>query len=113
MDFETLLRKHQALLSENQALKEENLSLKAWLGLAAPLGSESSPEVAQQDGSEPEPSFHLNAEAGPSEKIRLFMSLFKGRDDLYAKRWESRNDASGYATVAGSNPAPATKEING
>ncbi len=27
------------------------------------------------------------------------MSLFKGRDDLYAKRWESRNGRSGYAPV--------------
>jgi hypothetical protein len=99
MDFETLFRKHQALLAENQALKEGNFSLKARLGLVEPLGSRSSPEGVQQGGSEPEPSFHLNAEAGPSEKIRLFMSLFKGRDDLYAKRWESREGRSGYAPV--------------
>jgi hypothetical protein len=32
MDFETLLRSHQALLAENKALKEENLSLKLRLG---------------------------------------------------------------------------------
>jgi hypothetical protein len=99
MDFETLLRKHQALLAEHQALKEENLSLKARLGLVEPLESRSSPEGVQQGGSEPEPSFHHKAEAGPAEKIRLFMSLFKGRDDLYAKRWESREGKSGYAPV--------------
>jgi hypothetical protein len=28
MDFDTLLRSHQALLAENKALKEENQSLK-------------------------------------------------------------------------------------
>ena len=86
MDFKTLLRKHQALLAENKALKEENLSLKARLGLAEPLESRSSPEGVQRDASQAERSFHLNAEADPTEKIRLFMSLFKGRDDLYAKR---------------------------
>jgi hypothetical protein len=37
MDFETLLRKHEALLAENRALKEENLSLKIRLGLAEPV----------------------------------------------------------------------------
>ena len=33
-------------------------------------------------------------------KIRLFMSLFKGRDDVYAKRWENKNKGtSGYSPV--------------
>ena len=26
-----------------------------------------------------------------SAKIHLFMSLFKGRSDVYAKRWENKN----------------------
>ncbi|MBI4795879.1 MAG: DEAD/DEAH box helicase family protein [Deltaproteobacteria bacterium] len=99
MDFKTLLRKHQALLAENQALKEENLSLKARLDLADPPESRSSQERVQQDASRVEPSFHLKDRANPAEKIRLFMSLFKGRVDLYAKRWESREDRSGYAPV--------------
>ncbi len=97
MDFKTLLRKHQALLDENKALKEENLSLKARLGLAEPPESRSSEERVQQDASPSEPSFHLEAGANPTAKIRLFMSLFKGRDDLYAKRWENKEGRSGYA----------------
>jgi len=32
-------------------------------------------------------------------KIILFMSLFKGREDVYAKRWENRKGASGYSPV--------------
>ena len=100
MDFKTLLRKHQALLDENKALKEENLSLKARLGLAEPTESQSSDEErVQQDASPSEPSFHLEAGANPTAKIRLFMSLFKGRDDLYAKRWESKEGRAGYAPV--------------
>jgi hypothetical protein len=99
MDFKTLLLKHQALLAENQALKEENLSLKARLGLAEPPESQSSQEDIQQNASRSEPLFHLKDRANPTEKIRLFMSLFKGRDDLYAKRWESKEGKAGYAPV--------------
>jgi superfamily II DNA or RNA helicase len=33
------------------------------------------------------------------EKIRLFRSLFKGREDVYPRRWESRNGKSGYSPV--------------
>jgi superfamily II DNA or RNA helicase len=99
IDFKTLLLKHQALLAENKALKEENLSLKVRLGLAAPPESRSSQEGDHQNASSSEPSFHLKDKANPTEKIRLFMSLFKGRDDLYAKRWENREGRSGYAPV--------------
>ena len=56
-------------------------------------------EEVQQDVSSSEPSFHLKDSANPTEKIRLFMSLFKGRDDLYAKRWESKEGRAGYAPV--------------
>jgi superfamily II DNA or RNA helicase len=35
----------------------------------------------------------------PTEKIRLFMSLFKGREDVYAKRWQNRKGILGYAPV--------------
>jgi hypothetical protein len=99
MDFKTLLLKHQALLAENKALKEEILSLKALLGLAEPPESRSPQEGLQHDASPSTPSFCLEATANPAEKIRLFMSLFKGRDDLYAKRWENKEGRSGYAPV--------------
>jgi superfamily II DNA or RNA helicase len=99
MDFKTLLQKYQALLAENQALKEENLSLKAQLGPAEILERRSSPEEVQQDASRSEPSFHLKDGANPTEKIRLFRSLFKGREEVYAKRWEGREGRAGYAPV--------------
>jgi superfamily II DNA or RNA helicase len=99
MNFKTLLRKYQALLAENQALKEENLSLKARLGLAEPSESRSPEERVQQDASSAAPSCFFKDRADPAEKIRLFMSLFKGRDDVYAKRWEGKEGRSGYAPV--------------
>ena len=46
------------------------------------------------------PALEEIAKADPAEKIRLFMSLFRGRDDLYAKRWENKDGAkSGYTPV--------------
>ncbi|MBI2415515.1 MAG: DEAD/DEAH box helicase family protein [Candidatus Kerfeldbacteria bacterium] len=36
----------------------------------------------------------------PDEKIKLFLSLFKGRPEIFAKRWESRDGLkSGYSPV--------------
>ena len=111
MDFKTLLLKYKALLAENKALKEENLFLKDRLGLAETVEGRFYPEGVQQDASRAETSFHLHAKSDPAEKIRLFMSLFKGRDDLYAKRWESRDGGSGYAPVCLNewNPVICTK----
>ena len=99
MDFKTLLLKYQALLAENKALKEENEALEAKLALGEPLDSRSSREGVPQNAAEAKPSSHIDAIADPAEKIRLFMSLFKGRDDLYAKKWESREGRFGYAPV--------------
>jgi hypothetical protein len=33
------------------------------------------------------------------EKIALFMSLFKGRSDVYAKKWQNQKGISGYSPV--------------
>jgi hypothetical protein len=79
------------LLAENKALKEENQALKIRLGLAEHPESRPSPEGTRRDASLEYPFFHLDNKADPTEKIRLFMSLFRGRDDLYAKRWESKD----------------------
>ncbi|WP_297423816.1 hypothetical protein [Clostridium sp.] len=35
----------------------------------------------------------------PKEKIHLFMSLFKGREDVYAKRFEKKDRKGGYSPV--------------
>jgi len=37
----------------------------------------------------------------PEEKINLFKSLFKGRTDAYAVRWESKDGKSGYTPACG------------
>lgn len=39
----------------------------------------------------------IGRDSSEAEKITLFRSLFSGRDDVYAYRWESRDGRSGYA----------------
>lgn len=43
------------------------------------------------------PAGTLTAASSPDEKIALYLSLFRGREDVYAMRWEGRNGRSGYS----------------
>ncbi len=101
MDFKALKEKYQQLLLENNRLREEIKRLKTQLGGDArhkePQGSDSKvseylaatePELfeRQTETKPPTPSEVLNKQSDASEKIRLFRSLFRGRDDVYAKR---------------------------
>ncbi|MDR1204905.1 MAG: DUF1653 domain-containing protein, partial [Peptococcaceae bacterium] len=46
---------------------------------------------------EPIPPAGIHNNSAPAEKIELFMSLFTGREDVFARRWENaKKDASGY-----------------
>ena len=51
---------------------------------------------------------HVDLHSAPEEKITLFRSLFRGRDDVYPRRFESRRTGkSGYA------PACANEWVRG
>ncbi len=103
MNVSELLEKYRVLVFANRALQEENETLKARLGLAkVPVDSQQEPDrpsvLPIEATGFPErktPSISLD----PTEKIRLFMSLFKGREDVYAKRWQNREGRAGYAPV--------------
>ncbi len=44
------------------------------------------------------------------QKIELFRSLFRGRDDVYAARWESPDGRHGYSPVAQRKHVPLTDQ---
>ena len=105
ISFNELFEKYQGLVIENSTLKEEIRFLKAQLGI---VGARIATDEISEDGSKPEiiaqqtgaevlsPGISKNADE--KEKIRLFMSLFKGRDDVYARRWENnKKGTSGYS----------------
>lgn len=92
MDYQELLNEYNKLLFENTVLKRENNDLRKRLQITVELSVENN-EI-------------LNATvhnlSSPDEKIKLFMSLFHGREDIYAKRWYSvNNDKSGYSPACG------------
>jgi hypothetical protein len=100
-----LLQKYRELLAENCALLEENERLKARLGMSPSPDPLQDPKshlsLANEKSDVPKVQYHMGiaAQLDPVGKIRLFMSLFKGREDVYAKRWLNREGRAGYAPV--------------
>jgi hypothetical protein len=78
--------------------------LKAKLGLMESQAFITTSSAVQAEIYEPEGESNfgihysdVNSTSDSLSKIRLFKSLFKGRDDVYAKRWENKNKGtSGY-----------------
>jgi len=107
MDYRELIEKYNALLEQVDRLTEENIQLKTQLGLPE---SELVPKTTSvkntgrkipDDESAQKNRFpSVDRTSDSLSKIRLFMSLFKGREDVYANRWENKNKGtSGYSPV--------------
>jgi len=112
----SLLDKYQSLLIENDKLKAENKKLKEQLDACLPgrqtltHQDETIKEAVAISVSERyaslavkethhENNSSINRNSSPGDKIKLFTSLFKGREDVYAKRWQNKNYVSGYSPV--------------
>jgi hypothetical protein len=82
---------------ETLRLREENSRLRSMLGIS---DSEATGHSNQSVQGAPE-SFTPSLKAStPEQKIALFRNLFRGREDVYAVRWEGKKGKSGY-TPAG------------
>lgn len=97
MDWEQRCRELQQRVEE---LEKENQVLRHKLGCAEPVRSvmletpknEKVPEVFAGTG--------VHMRSTPEEKIRLFRRLFRGREDVFARRWYSaQKEKGGYAPV--------------
>ena len=107
MDYKELLEKYTVLLKEVERLRKENNCLRAQLEATASKSSGKTPEdlkIVEKTHCEESIAHNFksvvdNSSDSPA-KIHLFMSLFKGRSDVYAKRWENKNKGtSGYSPV--------------
>ncbi len=77
-------------LAECERLREENRQLRGRLEMPIP-------EVAVPPAAAPAPTGAVTAKSSPEEKVKFFLSLFRGREDVYAVRWEGRNGKAGYS----------------
>ena len=107
MEFEELLKKYQALLTENKKLKKEIERLKVQqLSVTEQLTIEDKNysnklelESSSFDYSTKTQVSHVDNSSSSLEKIKLFMSLFKGREDVYAERVVNKKGKPGYFPV--------------
>jgi hypothetical protein len=76
------------LLKELELLKKENMYLKR---LLSNIMHQREEEVNNSNAGK-----IISNRALPNEKIKLFKSLFKGRMDVFAYRWESKDGRIGY-----------------
>jgi len=109
-DFESLSEKLARVTDECERLREENLRLRELLSRQPTsleletLGSDPASH-ARDSSTTPDHSVPtaVPARAAPElsipEKISLFRSLFRGREDVFAIRWEA-GDKSGYSPAS-------------
>lgn len=83
-------------LSECDRLRDENARLRFRLSgtsdIRAPRAERLSANVKKSYLSET-----VTACSNPELKVSLFSSLFRGRSDVYALRWEGKNGRTGYS----------------
>ncbi|MDR0895808.1 MAG: DEAD/DEAH box helicase family protein, partial [Prevotellaceae bacterium] len=87
------------LEAQNRALIAENNRLREILGIDVSVPSEEQKDTTEKIVSAPELPFAnaaINKYSPPDEKIDLYMSLFRGREDVYAKRCYSKSHDSSY-----------------
>ncbi|GAB6009999.1 TOTE conflict system archaeo-eukaryotic primase domain-containing protein [Dysgonomonas reticulitermitis] len=102
---ETDLHKRiEELESENHILRTENKRLREFLGLPTEEEVQKQEVItAEKENATPEIVSSINKYSTPDEKIKQFMSLFRGRIDVYAKRCYSKNFNSSYYIPACKN----------
>ena len=84
-----------AALAECERLRAENRQLRERQGL---------PQVVETAAQSTANTVEFNSavavvtsKSGSDEKVKLFRSLFRGREDVHAARWEGRNGKTGYS----------------
>lgn len=109
MEYEQLYQMYIKLKKENEILRVENIKMKKLLGIYSDeniVNNENTfndkVEPYEEDYTELKENEQLDIVSNisdPKDKIQLFMSLFRGREDVYAKRWENKLGKGGYSPV--------------
>ena len=95
--MEDIQEKYNHLLQQNEALRQENEELKLLLHAH---DIEYKPKHAEEKGGVYSPFTFTSVKLSIEERVAIFHSLFKGREDVFARRWFSKTTGkSGYQPV--------------
>ena len=95
--MEDIQDKYNHLLLQNEALRQENEELKLLLHAH---GIEYKPKHAEEKDAVYSPFTFPYVKLSIEERVAIFHSLFKGREDVFARRWFSKTTGkSGYQPV--------------
>jgi len=91
-----------ALRVESAKLRAENAHLRSLLGLTetepSPAKLASPPAaIAAAEPDPPDSGAPVTADSPVAAKLALFRTLFRGREDVFAVRWQNKAGRSGYA----------------
>ena len=96
MNIDELQTRCRHLEEENKKLKNEIKELKQRFNILDEAFNESRLEALQSEQAWIGTGYDLNQNSTNQEKIELFLSLFKGRNDVVAKRWRNKPGYSPY-----------------
>ena len=86
--MEDIQEKYNHLLQQNEALRQENEELKLLLHAHS---IEYKPKHAEEKDAVYSPFTFPSVKLSIEERVTLFQSLFKGREDVFARRWFSKS----------------------
>jgi len=95
--MDNLQEQYDALLKEAESLRKENAEMKA---LLFEHGLSYEPHDKGKKGSIVSlysPIAFPPSNLGSEERVALFRSLFRGREDVYANRWQGKDGKGGYS----------------
>lgn len=87
-----LQEKYAQILAQNESLRKENAELKS---LLCAHGIEYKPKQKEVNDSVYSPISFPAVKLSLEERVSLFQSLFKGREDVFARRWFSKSTGKG------------------
>ena len=112
MDSDEVLKAElQKALAECERLRDENAQLRLTVRQSTDTLSSKPKSSSGHNNKKPQSTAPVTNHSCPESKVSLFRSLFRGRDDVYAVRWEGRSGKTGYspAGIREWEQAPSTQ----
>ena len=83
--------------AECELLRQENSRLRLRVGETPAIRDPRAERPSPTKEEKPRPTGAVTIDSRPELKVALFRSLFRGRDDVYASRWEGKSGKTGYS----------------